>query len=140
MNELLELSKSDLQWLEDKFMRYPRLDREIAIRKEEKKLLSRDDNYGGGKSNIPGRPVENEVVNDLSDNFIQQRVEWKRAIERTYADSSEEYQAIIKEKFWSDQSYLSWTEVGENHFISSRQIYRVRYKILERFAVEIGYI
>lgn len=140
MSELMELSKSDLQWLEDKFVRYPKLNREIAIRKEEKKLMNQDTNTGGGKSNIPGRPVENEVISDMSDKFITQREEWKKAIKRTVDSSSEEYRSIIYDKYWSDYSYLSWTEIGEKHFISSRQIYRVRYKILERFAKEIGYI
>lgn len=140
MRNIFELSKHDLWWLEDKFKRYEQLDKEVAIRKEELKIKKTDENIGGGKSNTVSSPVEIQVIKEQSDRYIINRQVWKKAIEDVYRASSKEEQEILEEKFWSNQTYLSWQEVGERHHISKTTIYDIRYSILERFAKKIGYI
>lgn len=140
LRNIFELSSSDLKWLEDKFERYQQLDKEIAIRKEELKIKQTDENIGGGKSNAISSPVENQVVKELSDPYIVTRLTWKECIEQTFEESSEDVQAIIHAKYWGDQSYQSWTAIGDEHYISKTQVYRLRYDVLERFAKKIGYI
>lgn len=140
MRNIFELNRGDLEWLEDKFERYKQLDKEIAIRKEELKIKETDENIGGGKSNTVSSPVENQVVKEQSDPYISTRLEWKKGIEETYSESSEEVKGIIHDKYWGDKSYLSWTAIGEEKYISKTQVYRLRYDVLERFAKKIGYI
>ncbi|TWK08611.1 hypothetical protein CHCC20442_4324 [Bacillus licheniformis] len=140
MRNIFELSRYDLWWLEDKFIRYQQLDKEIAIRKEELKMQEPDENVGGGKSNVPGNPIESQIIKEQSDPYIITRQHWKRAIEQVYNDCTEEEQQVLQEKFWSNQNYLSWPEIGERHHFSKTTIYDMRYSILERFAKEIGYI
>lgn len=127
-------------WLEDKLQRYEQLDKEIAIRKEELKIQKSDENVGGGKSNIPSNPVETQIIKEQSDPYIITRQKWKKAIEEVYKECTEEEQKILDDKFWSNQNYLSWQEVGNRYHFSKTSIYEMRYSILERFAEKIGYI
>lgn len=140
MRDIFDLNRTDLQWLEDKFMRYEQLDREIAIRKEELKIKEQDDNIGGGKSNIVTSALENQVVKEMSDPYIMQRDVWKKAIEKTYDAQSEEVKKIIYEKYWGKDSYRDWESLGEAMNHSKSKMYRIRYKVLETFAKKIGYI
>lgn len=116
------------------------MDKEIAIRKEELKIKQVDENIGGGKTNQTSRPVETEVLKSMNDPYIKTRELWKTSIEKVYKESSEEVQKIVCEKYWSDKSYMSWSQIAKENYISKSQVYRLRYDILERFAKEIGYV
>ncbi|HJF33280.1 MAG TPA: hypothetical protein K8V56_16075 [Sporosarcina psychrophila] len=140
MRNMFELSRDDLVWLEDKFYRYNQLDREVAIRKEELKIKEEDTNIGGGKTNFAGNPIETQVIKEQSDEFILTRQKWKQSIDSVYLTSSEEVKQIISKKYWSDESYMNWEDIGKIHCMSKSQVYRVRYRVLERFAKLIGYI
>ncbi len=140
MRYIFELSKYDLWWLEDKFARYRQLDREIAVRKDELKKTNEDENIGGGKSNVPCNPIESQVVREQSDEFILTRQKWKKGIRNVHESCTDLEKSILVTKFWSNQNYLSWEEVGKIHHISKTTAYDVRYSIMERVAKEIGYI
>lgn len=140
MRSILNLDSNDLKWLEDKFERYHRLDREIAIRKEELKLREDDQNIGGGKSNVVGNPIESQIIKEQTDPFIMQREAWKKGIKQTLDKQNEDVQAMIQDKFWGENSYMDWTTIGELYKCSQSKTYRIRYKVLEEFAKNIGYI
>lgn len=139
MDEMMTLTKSDLQGLENLAKRYVRYDLEIAIKKEELKLREEDQNIGGGKANIVGRPVEIQVIREQSCEFIIQRQKWKKGIEAAFLEQTLEVQEILRAKLWGEERHLSWEEVGERHNMSKTTIYRVRYFFLHRFGEHIGY-
>lgn len=144
MRDIFELNSNDLKWLEDKFKRYHQLSREIAIRKEELKMREHDTNVGGGRSNRVSSQVENQVMREMSDPFIIQRDTWKKAIEQTINEQSDDVQVIIKEKYWGQNNYMDWETLGQTFEQDKKQskssMYRIRYKVLECFAKKIGYI
>ncbi|MBM6615616.1 hypothetical protein JTF06_12040 [Desemzia sp. RIT804] len=140
MRDIFELNSTDLKWLEDKFLRYNQLDREIAIRKEELKIKEVDENIGGGKANIVSSAVENQVIKEMSDPFIMQRESWKTSINRSIKEQNQDVQLLIHEKYWGEMSYMDWETVGECLGYSKSTVYRIRYKVLESFAKHIGYI
>lgn len=140
MRNIFSLDSAELKWLEDKFERYHQLDREIAIRKEELRIREDDQNIGGGKSNVAGNPIESQVIKEQSDPFIQQREVWKRGIEKTIQKQNDDVKAMIRDKYWGENSYMDWTAIGALHCCSQSKIYRIRYKFLEEFARNIGYI
>ena len=140
MRNILSLDSNDLKWLEDKFERYQQLDREIAIRKEELKIREDDQNIGGGKSNVVGNPIESQVIREQSDPFIVQREAWKRGIDKTIHKQNIDVKAMIEDKYWGENSYMDWVTIGEVHGFQQAKTYRIRYKFLEEFAKNIGYI
>lgn len=140
MRNIFELNKNDLWWLEDKFNRYNQLDKEIAIRKEELRIKRPDDNIGGGKVNTPSSPVENQVIKEMSDQYIANRTKWKKGIDEVYEECTEEEKKILNLKFFNNTNYYSWTNVANECYMSRSKIYEVRYSILQEFAKKIGYI
>lgn len=138
MRGVFNLSRSDLDSLENKFKRYPMLDREVAMRKEELKIKEHDTNTGGGKSSYISNPVENQVIKEMSDPFISNRVKWKEGVEATLNGLSDEIEELVEEKFWGSKSFMDWTTFGEIHGYSKSSIYRLRYQVLKTFAEEIG--
>ena len=61
--------------------------------------INRDTN-GGGKSNLPSSPVENEVTklhSDLKYNNLQAIIQ---AIEDVYKDATQEQKLIVDYRYW----------------------------------------
>jgi len=124
--------------LDRKFAKYNEYNTEIAIRKEELKLKEADDNIGGGKSNIVSNPVENQIVKEMSDPYIANRVLWKKAIRETLEEQSHEIKKLIENKYWGEDSWMDWVSFGKKHGYSRNTIYRIRQRILLAFGRKIG--
>ena len=137
MEHLFRLQTDDLSVIEKKFYRYP-FEREIAIRKQELAIRPTDNNFDGGKGNLPSSPTENKIVKEQSDPFILERQKWARVIGDIYRDASELEKKVMNIKYFGDRQYLSWTAVAEEVHYSKSKIYEVRYAILERFARKVG--
>lgn len=140
MTDLFELSRDELWWIEDKFKRFGQLNREIAMRKIELQIKEQDTNIGGGRSGGVHSPVESQVIKEQSDPFILTRQQWKDGITHVIDTATEEERAILALKYWSNQNYLTWSEVGERFHYSKSKIYDIRYDLLKRFAKKIGYL
>lgn len=136
---MFKLETDDLSVIEKKFYRYP-FEREIAIRKQELSEKQHDTNIGGGKGNLPSSPVENIVIKEQSDPFIQEHQKWKRVIREIYEEASDFEKKVMDIKFFSEQAYLPWKSVAEQVGYSQSKIYKVRYAILERFAKKVGHL
>jgi len=114
------------------------LDRMIAIKKEELKIREEDHNIGGGRSGMIGNPVELTVMREQSNEFILLHQKWKKAIEETYWEQSDEVRKIICLKYWSNETYLTWHQIGARFHIAKTPIYEIREKFLTEFARKIG--
>lgn len=114
MRHFFELSKHELNWLDDKFERYEQLDSEITYRKQR--------------------------VKERPDEYVRERLKWKKAIEKVYSLSTQDEKTLLEMKFWSDHNHLEWGEVGETFNLTKKRTQEMRYSILKRFALEIGYI
>ena len=126
--------------LDRKFSGYYEYNKEIAIRKEELKLKESDENIGGGRSNIISKPVENQIVKELSDPFIANRLMWKKAIKETLEEQSQQVQSLMYSKYWGEDSWMDWVSFGDKYGYSKPTIYRLRQKVLFTFAKKIGEI
>ena len=132
------INQETLDELDRKFANRYNYNREIAIRKYELQERERDDNWGGGSSNIMSKPVEQEVVKFMSDPYIMNRELWKKAIDETLEEQSEEVNELIKEKYWGESSWMDWVSYGKIKGYSKTTIYRLRRKILLSFGAKIG--
>lgn len=135
-----EIDSDTLQFLEREYEDYLRLDMNIATRKV---LLDRnnvvDENIGGGQSNLPGDPTGERVVKYAMDNYIIKQEDRRNEVDRAMVKMVAEQIKIIEMKFWSD-NYYTWDEMADLFFVSSRTMYKKRYKILELLAKSKGII
>lgn len=129
-----------LDVLDEKFANYYKYNREIAIRKEELKMKEADENFGGGRSNIVNKTIENQVIKEMSDPYIYNRELWKKAIRETLEEQSKEVRELIEEKYWGPHSWMSWSDYAIEKNYSAASMYRMRRKVLMEFGRKIGEI
>ena len=117
------------------YHRYPNL---IAKRRAELSVREVDENVGGGKSNIMGKPVENLAVRCLTDKRLNFLENVQEAIHDTLEGLDENTFQIIDLRYFNANEY-SWKQVAKMFSYSPAQIYRIRYRVLEIFANRAGF-
>lgn len=116
------------------YHRYPTL---IAKRRAELSVREVDENVGGGKSNIMGKPVENLAVRYMTDKRLLFLKSVQEAIHDTLDGLDDSTRKIIELRYFHNDEY-SWKQVAKLCSYSPAQIYRIRYRVLETFANRAG--
>ena len=137
MTQVIELTKITFKKIEAEWFNYFNTKREIALIREEimnpfqEKV---DENVGGGRSNEVGRPTE-RIATRLSLN-LQDIVE---AIDQVYEALPEEYQKLVKLRYWSKNRQLTWDGIALELNISKRQAMRWRDEIIQATSEVLGW-
>ena len=142
MTQVIELTKITFKKIEAEWFNYFNTKREIALIREEimnpfqEKV---DENIGGGRSNEVGRPTE-RIATRLSLNkqlnHLQDIVE---AIDQVYEALPEEYQKLVKLRYWSKNRQLTWDGIALELNISKRQAMRWRDEIIQATSEVLGW-
>lgn len=105
----MSLGKEDIPKLEQFFRNYEDMKGQLLYRRYELLYKPQDTNTGGGKSNLPSSPVENEVIklhSDLKYNNLQAIIE---AIEDVYNNATQEQKLIVDYRYWEkDLTVYEW--------------------------------
>ncbi|MDA5386966.1 hypothetical protein [Loigolactobacillus backii] len=138
---MTELSKAALAWLDDEYMRYSRINHDIAVRKLEIEhpWKPHDDNIGGGRSSVITRPQESLVLKYDQDKVINRLIQLQNEVDaaREHMDGE---QLKIFEMRYAGTNYYDWNTIGQNMHYAHSAIYRKRYRLLELLAQEKGII
>lgn len=118
-------------------MDYPRYPTLIAKRRVELSVREVDENVGGGKSNIMGKPVENLAVRYMTDKRLLFLKNVQEAIRDTLDGLDDNTRKIIELRYFNNDEY-NWKQVAKLCSYSPAQIYRIRYRVLETFANRAG--
>ena len=142
MTQVIELTKITFKKIEAEWFNYFNTKREIALIREEimnpfqEKV---DENIGGSRSNEVGRPTE-RIATRLSLNkqlnHLQDIVE---AIDQVYEALPEEYQKLVKLRYWSKNRQLTWDGIALELNISKRQAMRWRDEIIQATSEVLGW-
>lgn len=135
-----ELSRSTLARLEEEMRLYPKIPRlkaEALVTAE----LSRDhdENWWIKGSRKKSEPPLDELMKKEGNKAYQYYDQLARDIEITVSKLAPELGQVIHECLWGMNSYYDWTTIGQVYLnVGVRQIYSVRYEILESFAKQRG--
>ena len=133
----MQLSRYDLSYYERLFMDYHRYPTQIANRRAVLSVHEVDENVGGGKSNIMGKPVENLAVRYMTDKRLLFLENVQAAIHDTLEGLDDNTRKIIELRYFNNDEY-NWKQVAKLVNYSPAQIYRIRYRVLETFANRAG--
>lgn len=117
------------------YHRYPTL---IANRRAVLSVREVDENVGGGKSNIMGKPVENLAVRYMTDKRLLFLQNVQDSICDTLDGLDDNTRKIIELRYFHHDEY-NWKQVARLFSYSPAQIYRIRYRVLETFANLAGF-
>ena len=134
----MQLSRYDLSYYERLFMDYHKYPTLIANRRAVLSVREVDENVGGGKSNIMGKPVENLAVRYLTDKRLIFLQNVQESIHDTLNGLDENTRQIIELRYFNNDKY-NWRQVAKLFNYSQAQIYRIRYSVLEMFANRAGF-
>ncbi|WP_279525805.1 transcriptional regulator [Staphylococcus gallinarum] len=145
----MNLGKEDIPKLEQFFRKYNNLKGQLAYRRYELLYQPSDSNIGGGKSNLPSSPVENEIVKlhkDIKYCNLQATIQ---AIEDVYNKATPEQKFIIEHRYWEqDLLIYEWQDIAheltkkrkDDKIISQYSVIRMRNQIMRMTAERIGWI
>lgn len=145
----MKLGKADIPKLEEYWINYDELKGQLAYRRYELLYQPQDTNVGGGKSNLPSSPVENEVVKLQNDNKYRNLQATIQAIEDVYNSATPEQKAIIQYRYWEkDLTVYEWPDIAheltknrnDNKIISRDATLRMRNQIMRETAKRVGWI
>ena len=135
-----ELSRKTLARLEEEMRLYPKIPRlkaEALVTAE----LNRgtDVNWWIQGSRKKSEPPLDELMKKEGNKAYQYYDQLAKDIEGTVSGLSPDLQKIIHECSWGMNNYYDWGTIGKIYLeVSVGQSYSVRYKILEKFAVQRG--
>lgn len=130
----MTLSKRQLAYFEELFADYHNYQKKINLRKAELSIRELDENVGGGRSNIMGKPVEDLAMKYLTDKKILYLQNIYESIEKTLNSLDDRTRAIVVARYFENDGLLTWTQIAHKFHYAPAQIYRIRYRVLELFA------
>lgn len=145
----MRLSKNDYSKLEEYFKNYNDLKEQQRFRRYEILYRPSDNNSGGGKTNIPHSPVENEVITLNKDLKYRNIAATIQAVEDVYRLSTPEQKLLIEYRYWDkDPTVFEWEDIAhemtklrdDNKIISRHAALRMRKHILMALAKRIGWV
>ncbi|WP_336832975.1 transcriptional regulator [Staphylococcus pseudoxylosus] len=133
------LERHDIKKLEGYIKNIKQYRKDLKFRGYE--ILENHDpeNIGAGKSNMPGNPIEREVLKRFNDKKYNNLDNIVSSVEKLIANVDDETLQIMKMKYWSDLDEYSWDDIADELFISRRTLGRRRDKWLLLLAEYMGY-
>ena len=98
-----------------------------------------DENIGGTRGNLPGKPTERIVTKLAANKRLNQLEEIVGAIERVYEQLPDDYKRLIELKYWTKPQLLTWDGIADKLHISKRQAMRWRDEIVYSIAKVLGW-
>lgn len=141
MTKVVDLNRGDMKVLEGYIKNIDKLRLRLKVRKLELMDNPVEDNPGSGKSNLPGNPIEREVIMYLKDDYYSNLDKIIRAVDKIYHNADEDVQEIMRLKYWEPKPGIeSWEELAKHLHYSKTSILRVRERYLKDLANRIDFV
>lgn len=141
MTKVVDLNRGDMKVLEGYIKNIDKLRLRLKVRKLELMDNPVEDNPGSGKSNLPGNPIEREVIMYLKDDYYSNLDKIIRAVDKIYHNADEDVQEIMRLKYWEPKPGIeTWEELAKHLHYSKTSILRVRERYLKDLANRIDFV
>ncbi|WP_191835790.1 transcriptional regulator [Mammaliicoccus sciuri] len=141
MTKVVDLNRGDMKVLEGYIKNIDKLRLRLKVRKLELMDNPVEDNPGSGKSNLPGNPIEREVIMYLKDDYYSNLDKIIRAVDKIYENADEDVQEIMRLKYWEPKPGIeTWEELAKHLHYSKTSILRVRERYLKELANRIDFV
>lgn len=132
----LAFKKAEAEWYN-----YHNTLKEIAKLRQEimNPVQESDENIGGGKSNIPGKPTERIATRLATHKQLRYLEEVVEAIEKVYNALPDNYKKLVRYRYWSKEKNLTWDGIALKLHVSKRQAMRWRDDIIHATMEVLGW-
>jgi RinA family phage transcriptional activator len=98
-----------------------------------------DENIGGGRNNLPSSPTERIATRLATHKRLIQLEEVINSIYKVYTGLPEDYQKLVKLKYWTRPQTLTWEGIAEGLHVSRRQAFNWRDEIVYAVGEVLGW-
>jgi RinA family phage transcriptional activator len=126
--------ESEIYYYNDTLKEIDRLRKEIMFGNDDE-----DENTGGGRSSIPGRPTERIATRLLTHKRLRNLEEMAEAIEYAFNALSEDHRKVIRIKYWSKKR-LNWDDVSIQANMHRNTAMKLRKDFVFLIAEKIGWV
>lgn len=103
-----------------------------------------DENVGGGRPSLPGKPTERIATNLAMNKRLGQLEQIVKAIDDVYQSLPDERKKLIQLRYWTSRQYrweqkMTWKKIANEIHISERQALRWRDEIVYAIAEKLGW-
>lgn len=142
MNGCLKLRRGTVQHVESELYAYHETKKEIGLLKND--ILYggpvKDDNVGGGRSNLPSDPTSQRAVLMVSHRKIDQLERITEAIESVFERLPEKKQQLITIRYWKKSQSLTWEGIAMKLDVSRITAIRWNNEIIYAISEKIGWV
>jgi RinA family phage transcriptional activator len=120
---------------------YPQMKKEIQMIREsimfDKEEI--DENVGGGRPSLPGKPTERIATRLAMDKDLEQLERIVQAVEEVYNSLPDEYRRLIQLRYWTSRQYrweqkMTWEKIANELHVGRTTAFRMREEIIEAIA------
>jgi RinA family phage transcriptional activator len=126
--------ESELYSYHDTLKEINRLRKDIIFTNE-----NDDENIGGGRNNLPSSPTERIATRLATHKRLNNMNEVTNAIQKVYTGLPEDYQKLVRLKYWTRPQTLTWEGIADKLFVTSRQAMRWRDEVIYTVAEVLGW-
>lgn len=135
----MKLTNGQFSYIESEISHFHDTKKAIVLLRNELMYGSvADENIGGGKSNLPGRPTERKATLLADNKRLNRMQEMCSAIETVYERLPEQKKGIVQLRYWNQNNPLKWEGIAERLFMSKRTAMNYRDEIVYKIAELIG--
>jgi RinA family phage transcriptional activator len=98
-----------------------------------------DENIGGGRNNLPSSPTERIATRLATHKRLTRLEEVANSIEKVYTGLPDDYQRLVKLKYWTRPQRLTWEGIAGKLHVTSRQAMRWRDEIVWTIGEVLGW-
>jgi RinA family phage transcriptional activator len=141
MTLTIEITKPTFKKLEAEWYGYHHTLTEIARLRENimNPHQEQDENIGGGKANTVGSPTERIATRLTTSKQLNYLTEIVDAIERVYNALPNDYQKLVRLRYWNKNKNVTWDNIASELHVSERQSRRWRTEIIQATAELLGW-
>lgn len=141
MTVATKIKKATFQHIESELYSYKDTLKEIEnLRKDIMYCNDNDDeNTGGGRNNLPSSPTERIATRLATHKQLRNLEEIANAIEKVYTGLPDEYQQLVKIKYWKRPQTLTWEGIAAELHVNRTTAIRWRDSIVKAVAEVLGW-
>lgn len=139
--EATKLKKATFKHIESELYSYHDTLKEISNLRKNIMFCTEneDENIGGGKNNLPSSPTERIATRLSTHKRLIQLEEVTNAIYTVYAGVPEDYQKLIKLKYWTRPQLKTWDGIAKEIPVSRRTAFNMRDEIIFAVSEVLGW-
>lgn len=141
MTTAIKLKKATFKHIESELYSYQDTLREIQFLRNNIMFTkeNEDENTGGGRSSLPSSPTEQIGTRLATHKRLNKLEEIAQAVEKVFTGLPDDYQKLVKLKYWTRPQLKTWEGIAEEIPVSRRTAFNMRDEIVNTIAEVLGW-